>query len=296
MPKDGEKPFGGDGGNPIPVTIEATNKGKGRKTRGIIDASVKLGAAGYDDFSGGGVVQTLKELAVATGSARSVSDVDANSISGVLNFIAENGDDIVYPEPTGTKSITKNGTVDVKDYASAEVAVPASAVVDGSINITENGMYDVTEKASAEVAVPASAVVSGTKSITANGTHDVTNYASVNVSISAETPISDKPIMIRNNTGSTVNVRGIQSSLYYMAVYANISNNEGAERKLNKCRNGNTDTVAADFYIAGKAVQASTNVGTITVCTDGTNTFIHFEANAADIIKYESAITLTANN
>lgn len=34
----------------------------------------------------------------------------------------------VYPEPTGTKSITANGTgIDVKQYASVDVAVPSAS-------------------------------------------------------------------------------------------------------------------------------------------------------------------------
>lgn len=134
-----------------PERLKAMN----RKTQGIIAAAVKLGAAESADFSGGGVVQTLKELAVATGAAESVDDISAKNISGVLGYIAENGEDIVYPEPTGTKSITENGTVDVKDYASAEVAVPAAAVVSGTLSITENGTFDVTEKANVEVNVSA---------------------------------------------------------------------------------------------------------------------------------------------
>lgn len=61
-------------------------------------------------------------------------------------------------EPTGTKTITTNGTHDVKDYASAIVNVPTSG---GGIT------------------------PSGTKEITENGEHDVTNYAKVNVNVEA---------------------------------------------------------------------------------------------------------------
>lgn len=67
--------------------------------------------------------------------------------------------DDFYIEPTGTKTITENGTgIDVKDYASADVNVPNSysasdegkvvdegeLVAQGSQTITENGTYDTT--------------------------------------------------------------------------------------------------------------------------------------------------------
>jgi len=98
--------------------------------------------------------------------------------------------EIITQAPTGTISITENGTVDVANYASAEVDVPGITPT-GTISITENGTVDVTDYASASVNVPEP---TGTITITENGTVDVTDYASAAVNVDYATVNFNLPV------------------------------------------------------------------------------------------------------
>lgn len=75
----------------------------------------------------------------------------------------------------------------------------------GTINITANGETDVTEFATANVAVPASAVTSGTIVITTTGTHDVTQYRYATVTDPA--PQYTATVRLINNSSWPITAR-----------------------------------------------------------------------------------------
>ena len=106
--------------------------------------------------------------------------------------------------PSGTKTITTNGSHDVTAYATASVSVPASAVDSGSVSISSNGTHDVVGYATASVSVPASAVDSGSVSISSNGNHDVIGYATASVSVPASAVDSGSVTLTTNGTHSVV--------------------------------------------------------------------------------------------
>lgn len=95
-----------------------------------------------------------------------------------------------------TKSITENGTHDVKHYGTVNVNVPTEGdgiTPTGTKTITENGTYDVTEYASAKVEVPSEEPNIQSLNVTANGTYTapsgVDGYSPVTVNVPTESDI-----------------------------------------------------------------------------------------------------------
>lgn len=108
-----------------------------------------------------------------------------------------------YIVPSGTVSITANGTHDVREAESVNVNVPTPEPVmqektvtpaTTAQTVTADDGYDGLSAVTVEQ-IPADYVIpAGEKSITENGTHDVAGFASVNVAVeSGGSGISELP-------------------------------------------------------------------------------------------------------
>ena len=160
--------------------------------------------------------------------------IDGSDLTDVANAIRARGgtsntlgfpdefvdaiEDIPHDEPpSGSITITRNGTYDVERVASAVVNIPSSP--SGTISINENGTYDVGRYADAEVAVPIFEP-SGQINITENHTtYNVYDKAEAVVNVPGVVPTGTKNISVIQNGITTETVSGFENA----RITANVS-------------------------------------------------------------------------
>ena len=205
--------------------------------RGRITAEANVTQAGYVPI-GGNVARAYCDELLPSENPKTVTPTTSEQVAVAANKWTKGQIkvDPIPPEyivPTGTKSISANGTgIDVKAYEKVDVAVPG-ITPSGTLAIATNGSHDVTNYATASVAVPASAVDSGTKSITANGNgQDVVGYAAVNVNVPNSYAAADEGKVVSNGalvaqTSDTVTANDTYDTTLINSLTVNVSGGGG---------------------------------------------------------------------
>jgi hypothetical protein len=168
-------PDAGSGGTPTPTqekTVNITENGTHTVTPDDGYVLSKVTATVNVPTGGTGAEVVLQSKTVTP--TKSIQEVTADEDYTALEKVTVEAIPSEYIIPSGAKTITENGTYDVKAYENATINVPIPEGYiqpSGTLNVTENGTYDVTEKASAVVSIPEKEIVLQDKTIEANGTY-----------------------------------------------------------------------------------------------------------------------------
>lgn len=145
-------------------------------------------------------------------------NVSDNGTVNVLNYAWANVNVTADKVDAGQVSITSNGIHNVVGAAQAVVNVPSQGITpSGSVTIDHNGTFDVTDKASVIVNIAASTLVSGTLNITRNGNFDVTEKASAAVNI----PASETDTL----GAKSISANGTYDVIGYSSAVVNVESN-----------------------------------------------------------------------